>query len=121
MLYASSTLSLACLEVLVHIRDSGLVPYDYMFCEIEVPDVLIAPWRLTGKVATARIESEVLSREWGDAWLKGREQMLNPQPATQGITIPAQRVSQIQAVPSSVTRIPLSPEEPRFRFTPFLR
>ncbi len=74
VLYASSTLALSCLEILVHIRDSSLVPYDYMFSEIEVPDTLVAPWKLTGEVALARIESEVLSREWGDAWLKAEVQ-----------------------------------------------
>jgi RES domain-containing protein len=81
VLYASSTLALSCLEVLVHIRDSSLVPYDYMFCEIEAPDALVSPWNLTGEVALARIESEVLSREWGDAWLNGREQVRSPLPA----------------------------------------
>jgi RES domain-containing protein len=43
VLYASSTLALACLEVLVHIRDVGLIPTDYIFCEIDVPEKLISP------------------------------------------------------------------------------
>jgi RES domain-containing protein len=110
VLYASSTLALSCLEVLVHIRDSSLVPYDYMFCEIEVPDAFVAPWNLTGEVALARIESEVLSREWGDAWLEGREQMLRLLPVGRSIKIPARKVSQIHPIPSSITKIPLSPE-----------
>jgi RES domain-containing protein len=46
VLYASSTLSLACLEVLVHIRDVGLIPTDYVYCEVEVPEVLVTPWKL---------------------------------------------------------------------------
>ena len=70
VLYASSTLALACLEILVHIRDIGLIPTDYVFCELDVPEELIAPWRLTGESALARIESPVLSREYGDAWIK---------------------------------------------------
>ena len=70
VLYASSTLALACLEVLVHIRDVGLMPADYVFCEIEVPEALINPWTLTGEEALAKIESPVLSREYGDAWVR---------------------------------------------------
>ena len=69
VLYASSTLALACLEVLVHIRDVGLVPTDYVFCEVEVPDALISPWTLSGEEALAKIESPVLSREYGDLWI----------------------------------------------------
>jgi RES domain-containing protein len=34
MLYASSTLALACLEVLVHIRNVGLIPIDYVYGSI---------------------------------------------------------------------------------------
>ena len=68
VLYASSTLALACLEVLVHIRDVSLVPSDYVFCEIDVPEELIGAWALTGESALAKIESPVLSREYGDLW-----------------------------------------------------
>jgi RES domain-containing protein len=70
VLYASSTLSLACLEVLVHIRDVGLIPADYVFCEIEVPEALLRPWRLSDEEALANIESPVLSREYGDEWYR---------------------------------------------------
>jgi RES domain-containing protein len=69
VLYASSTLALACLEILVHIRDIGLIPTDYVFCGLDVPEELITPWRLTGESALAKIESPVLSREHGDAWI----------------------------------------------------
>lgn len=37
MLYASSTLSLACLEILVHIKEPGC-PATTPGCEFEVPD-----------------------------------------------------------------------------------
>jgi RES domain-containing protein len=70
VLYASSTLALACLETLVHIRDVDLMPSDYVFCEIEVPTTLVGPWTWTGRAALARIESPVLSREYGDAWFQ---------------------------------------------------
>jgi RES domain-containing protein len=113
VLYASSTLALACLEVLVHIRDSSLVPYDYTFCEIAVPDALVAPWRLTGELARAKIESEVLSREWGDAWLKGREQIstsLSAGRAGRAVKIPARHVrAKLQPVSSPITKILVPP------------
>jgi len=75
VLYASSTLALACLEVLVHIRDVGLIPTDYVYCEIDVPDDLIGPWTLTGDDARARIESPSLSREYGDKWIMATESL----------------------------------------------
>jgi hypothetical protein len=89
MLYASSTLALACLEVLVHIRNVGLIPPDYVYCEVEVPEVLVTPWNLTGEAALGKIESPVLSREFGDQWfmstmpefqslVKSREELLPP-------------------------------------------
>jgi hypothetical protein len=59
---------LACLEVLVHIRDIGLIPADYVFYEIDMPDEVVGPWLFTGEEALAKIESPVLSREYGDAW-----------------------------------------------------
>ena len=68
VLYASSTLALACLEILVHIRDVGLMPPDYAYSEIDVPEGLISPWTLTGASSLAKIESPVLSQEYGDAW-----------------------------------------------------
>ena len=66
--YASSTLSLACLEVLVHLRDVGLMPSDFVFCEIDVPENLIRPWTLSAEETQAKLESLVLSREYGDEW-----------------------------------------------------
>jgi hypothetical protein len=59
---------LACLEVLVHIRDVGLIPTDYRFCEVEVPDFLVRRWSLSEEETLANIESPVLSREYGDEW-----------------------------------------------------
>ena len=69
VLYASSALALACREVLVHVRDMRLIPIDYAFCEIDAPEELISPWTLTGAAAVAKIESSVLSREYGDSWI----------------------------------------------------
>jgi hypothetical protein len=69
-------LALACLEVLVHIRDMSLVPDDYAYCDIEIPGALISPWTLTGEEALAKIESPVLSREFGDGWISSTTQPL---------------------------------------------
>ena len=44
VLYTSSTLALACLEVLVHIRNIDLLPADYVYCEIAVPEELVSPF-----------------------------------------------------------------------------
>jgi hypothetical protein len=94
--------------VLVHIRDVGLIPTDYVFCEIEVPESLINPWTLTGEEALAKIESPVLSREFGDAWYqRGSRQRLF-----------RRREAPVQAVPSVI--IPremnylISTEHPQF-------
>lgn len=57
-------------EVLVHIRDVGLIPTAYVFCEIAVPEEMISPWAFTGELALAKIESPVLSREFGDEWFR---------------------------------------------------
>jgi RES domain-containing protein len=127
VLYASSTLALACLEVLVHIRDVGLIPSDYVFCEIDLPEELITPWTFTGESALARIESSVLSREYGDAWFhrtlpqSSRELFLQSSPTDVQEQIRQTRIelaAPVQAVPSVI--IPremnylISPMHPQF-------
>src|SRR4051812_35692834 len=67
VLYSSATLSLACLEILVHIGKSELVPMDYVFSQIAVPDSLFDRWcwsdtRMDQGRAAAIPQSEVLSR-----------------------------------------------------------
>lgn len=112
VLYASSTLALACLEVLVHVRDVGLMPTDYVFCEIEVPKELIGSWTLTGEEALAKIESPVLSREFGDMWFR------RSLPAVIEGRHRAEAVAPVQAVPPVIiTRemnYLLSPVHPDF-------
>lgn len=45
VVYASSTLSLSCLEILVHIREPRL-PADYVWVQIDIPAELIGNhWR----------------------------------------------------------------------------
>ena len=129
VLYASSTLALACLEVLVHIRNTNLMPRDYVHCEIEVPDTLIYPWKLTGEVALARIESAVLSREFGDRWIASTtllpnrwEDYLRSLPQSERDVLsaidPAEIGAPVQTVPSVI--IPremnflINPQHPKF-------
>jgi RES domain-containing protein len=136
VLYASSTLALACLEVLVHVRDIGLVPTDYTFCEVKVPDALISPWVLRGEEALGKIESPVLSQEFGDAWIASTTfnpdhvqnwlaeyRRLHPElseDVTHMITqsIRERRAPPVQAVPSVIVpremNYLLSPEHPQF-------
>jgi RES domain-containing protein len=69
-LYASDSLALCCLEVLVHLRDTRFVPTFY-YCSIEIPDELIEPWPFTPEHPrhSAILESEVLSQDFGDEFL----------------------------------------------------
>ena len=63
VLYASDSLALCCLEVLVHLRDMRFVP-TFHYCSIEIPDELIERWPFTPEHPRhdAILESEVLSR-----------------------------------------------------------
>lgn len=65
------------------IRDVGLMPTDHVFCEVDVPEALISRWVFTGEAALAKIESPVLSREFGDAWFRRtvRQSSREPFPA----------------------------------------
>jgi RES domain-containing protein len=123
VLYASSTLALACLEILVHIRDVGLIPADYVFCEIDVSEELITPWRFTGKSALAKIESPVLSREYGDAWITRTRSRQSPENVSEHILAAqgeierlegeAQPATPVLAVPSVII-----PREMNFLINP---
>lgn len=75
VLYCASSLSLACLETLVHIRDTSNIPA-LSYSESSMPDHQIARWedhclgpRHDLRTA-AMLESLVLSRESGDGWLR---------------------------------------------------
>jgi hypothetical protein len=49
------------------IRDMGPMPNHYVFCDVGVPDTPISRRVLNCEAALAKIESPVLSREYGDA------------------------------------------------------
>jgi RES domain-containing protein len=69
VLYSAGSLSLACLELLVHIRDTGNMP-DLVYSEIELPDPLIDWWSQDAIRTDAILDSDTLSREMGDNWLE---------------------------------------------------
>ena len=79
VIYTSSTLSLACLEVLVHIRDPYLVP-DLNYCRIEFPNHCVERWPFEADTARSQaiLDSEVLSREFADGWLGGEGEGSGP-------------------------------------------
>ena len=79
VLYASDSLALCCLEVLVHLRDTRFVP-TFHYCSIDIPDELIEPWPFTPEHRRhdAILESEVLSQDFGDEFLDGAVGGANP-------------------------------------------
>src|ERR1035438_7058028 len=74
VLYCASSLSLACLEQLVHVRNPDNLPLLH-YAEVVIPETLITRWRSHvsewGEFelrSRAILESLVLSRELGDNW-----------------------------------------------------
>jgi RES domain-containing protein len=111
MLYASESLALACLEVLVHIKNASLLPLDYMYCEVRFSRDMLLPWYSKPERTKALIESPVLSREYGDLFLRWGEPgkgysalpplLIGPEPEPRGI--PQKRPqSPVHKVPSVV-------------------
>ena len=97
MLYCSSTLSLACLEVLVHIKEPRL-PLDYAWVRIEVPDHLMDAPLEPGNLN----ESEC--SELGSRWAKSR-------------TMPAVPVASV-IIPTEHNLL-LNPQHPEFKVVMF--
>lgn len=102
VIYTSATLSLACLEVLVHIRDLYLVP-DLNYCRIEFPNHCVERWPFEADTARSQaiLDSEVLSREFADGWLGGR---VVGKPAYFKFLADAEGSGPVLAVPSVVVR-----------------
>jgi RES domain-containing protein len=63
MLYSSSSLSLACLEILVHIKQPHL-PNDYAFARFDLPEALV----LTHDAAD--LDNEDICAEIGTRWIE---------------------------------------------------
>src|SRR5580704_8576786 len=71
VLYAASSLSLACLEILVHVRDVENIP-EVSYSELSISDSNVRAWANSSERTQAILESEVLSRELGDNWIRER-------------------------------------------------
>ena len=69
-MYFASSLALACLEVLVHVRDPRTFPIDYVYTSLEIPDKSIIKWNPRLERRDAVLESVVLSRSVGTAFLE---------------------------------------------------
>jgi RES domain-containing protein len=68
ILYAASSLSLACLEILVHIRDPRNLP-ELSWASLEISPDDILPWQASESRTEAVLNSLVLSREQGDLFI----------------------------------------------------
>lgn len=105
ILYCASTLSLACLEFLVHVRDLDNLPL-LSGTEILIPDQHIKSWasrRYDDHRTHAILQSLVLSREIGDDWINYRSGPLS-KPRTAEVAL---------EVPSAVV-----PQEPNYLINP---
>lgn len=71
VLYAASSLSLACLEILVHLRQIENVP-ELSYAESVFRQSQIESWKVPPERTHAILESEILSREMGDNWMARR-------------------------------------------------
>ncbi len=82
MLYAFSTLSLACLEILVHIKEPRF-PFDYEWVKIEIPTGLIdRPFRPRGS------DDDDSRRQLGSEWIRaGRRPVIK----TPSVIIPIEK------------------------------
>ena len=75
ILYAASSLSLACLEILVHLRYPAILPA-LSYVEFDIQEDQVRLWSSLLQSSESRtqavLESMVLSREIGDEWFKVR-------------------------------------------------
>ena len=109
MLYASSTLSLACLEILVH--KEPRLPVDYGWVKIEIPSGLIdRPFPVPGS------DDEDLRRQRGSDWVRaGRRPVIK----TPSVIIPTEKNFLINPKHKAFPELSFSEPEP-FRFDPRL-
>ncbi len=81
MLYCSAALSLACLEVLVHLT-AELIPLDYAYSSAEVPELAEAA-DFHGELADADA-----TRRYGHSWVRSRRSLAILVPS---VVIPEER------------------------------
>jgi RES domain-containing protein len=68
VLYAASSLALACLETLVHLRDVTSMPI-LAWVEVLMPDETVIPWREDRERTQALVRSPALSAVFGDLFV----------------------------------------------------
>jgi RES domain-containing protein len=108
MLYTSQHLSLACVEILVHL-DKSQLPFDYVWSSSQLPS---AP----GALSVPDLRSISSCQRAGREWLTGREQLAVQVPS---VVIPDE--SNILLNPAHSGYHDLNWSEPRpFRFDPRL-
>jgi RES domain-containing protein len=110
MLYASSTLSLACLEILVHIKEPRL-PADYGWVRIEIPAGLIDK-----PFPAPDTADEDLRRHLGSTWIRAGRRPVTKTPSA---IIPAEKNFLINPKHLAFRDLSFSEPEP-FRFDPRL-
>src|SRR5947209_7019282 len=71
LLYAAFSLSLACLEILLHLRDPANLPA-FVYAEIYVSTEDVTAWSRLDAETLPILESEELLREIGDRWLRNQ-------------------------------------------------
>jgi RES domain-containing protein len=110
MLYASGTLSLACLEVLVHIKEPRL-PADYGWVRIEIPSGLVeeASTAING-------DDENLCRRFGSEWIGAARK---PAIEVPSVIVPNEKNVLLNPLHADFGALSFSSVEP-FRFDPRL-
>ena len=110
VLYSASSLSLGCLEILVHIRNANNFP-DYAYSQLAIPEQQIEEWESTTASRSperrrAIFDSEVLAREEGDIWIHNRRALRQHsyrRPGTPEFKVPPWILTHpVRQVPSAV-------------------
>lgn len=74
MVYCAGTLSLATLEVLVHLENPGILSRHFRFFEIGFPEEILSSMEAPALPANWREESMIpVTAAMGDAWLREKE------------------------------------------------
>lgn len=91
VVYASTSIALACLETVVHLNAGAGLPLNRYLVRIEVDEdswqsmVLVNPARLVGWDAEP---AGMVSLNWGDQWLRSQQSLLASVPS---IVVPEER------------------------------
>ena len=84
VVYASTSIALACLETVVHLNAAGGLPLNRYLVRIDVDDaswqapITVDPSRLVGWDAEP---AGRVSLDWGDQWLRGKSSLLASVPS----------------------------------------